>query len=61
MRADAAPEKAPLNRVSPSETQQGIGVTPGKLEALAKLRQSDYDSDLPAQQATNDVPTPVMT
>jgi hypothetical protein len=58
VRADAAPEKAPLNRVSPSETQQGIGVTPGKLEALAKLSQSGYDSDLPAQQATNDVPIP---
>ena len=42
----------------PAEAQQAIGVTPEKLEALAKLRQSDYDSDLPAQQATNDVPTP---
>ena len=45
-------------QIPPAEAQQAIGVTPGKLEALAKLRQRDYNSDLPAQQATNDVPTP---
>ena len=56
-----APMRHPANRRLPSppaEAQQAIGVTPGKLEALAKLRQSDYNSDLAAQQATNDVPTP---
>ena len=56
-RAPAASSESSL-RVPPAEAQQAIGVTPEKLEALAKLRQSDYDSDLPAEQATNDVPTP---
>ena len=58
VRADAAPEQAPPNQVSPTETQSGLGVTPEKLEALAKLRQSDHDSGLLPQQATDDVPTP---
>jgi hypothetical protein len=57
VRAPAASSESSL-RVPPAEAQQAIGVTPEKLEALAKLRQSDYDSDLEAQQATNDVPTP---
>lgn len=57
VRAPTASSESSL-RVPPAEAKQAIGVTPGELEALAKLRQSDYDSDLPAQQATNDVPIP---
>ena len=54
----AAPGELPPREASPPETQQEIGVTPGKLASLAMLRQSDHASDLPAQQTTNDVPTP---